>query len=285
MRPTSRRPSRACRRRSSGDVTEVRWRIEDSGGVRIARCAAIESVRGVAHAFSTRVAFGRDDFDLGQAEVGGCAGAARVAAFLSAAGLGHSRPALLRQVHGGTIVDASNDSASAPAADGTIRTMRIDPHLPIPAVRTADCVPILVVDRGATAVAALHAGWRGVAAGIGTNAIERFATAGIDANGLVIALGPAILGCCYEVGEDVVTALRGVCGEPSDYVAQGPGGVPRVDLHSAIRAQLLAAGVPKASIHSAPWCTRCRGDLFFSFRAEGSGAGRLMAAVGPAGGP
>jgi copper oxidase (laccase) domain-containing protein len=48
---------------------------------------------------------------------------------------------------------------------------------------------------------------------------------------------------------------------------------------------LTTAGVPSASIHSAPWCTRCRTDLFFSFRGEGPGTGRLMAAVGPTTGP
>jgi hypothetical protein len=134
-------------------------------------------------------------------------------------------------------------------------------------------------------VAALHAGWRGAAAGIGTSAVERFAAEGVDAADLVVALGPAILGCCYEVGDDVVSALRAVCGTPADYVARSPSGSTTVDLHAAIRAQLVAAGVPAGSIHAAPWCTRCRNDLFFSFRAEGPAAGRLMAAVGPAGGP
>ena len=58
-----------------------------------------------------------------------------------------------------------------------------------------------------------------------------------------------------------------------------------VDLHTALRTQFAAAGVPYPSIHSAPWCTRCRTDLFFSFRAEGPAAGRLMAVIGPSAGP
>jgi copper oxidase (laccase) domain-containing protein len=98
-------------------------------------------------------------------------------------------------------------------------------------------------------------------------------------------MGPAILGCCYEVGGDVVSALQAVCGAPDAYVDGTASRRTTVDLHAALRAQLAAAGVPAASIHAAPFCTRCRTDLFFSFRAEGEACGRLMAAIGPSGGP
>ena len=266
-------------------MPEARWRLDDVDGVLLLRCAAIEAHPGVAHAFSTRVAFGRTDFDLGSAEGRGREARARRVAFFLAAGLGGGHPALLRQVHGGVIVNAASGLARPPAADGVIRVARDGAGTPVPAVRTADCVAVLLVDRHTTAVAALHAGWRGVAAGIGTSAVTRFATEGVAAADLVVALGPAILGCCYEVGDDVVSALRAVCGTPAVYVAQSPSGHKTVDLHSAFRAQLVAAGVPAGSIHAAPWCTRCRNDVFFSFRADGPAAGRLMAAVGPAAGP
>lgn len=264
-------------------MTEDRWRLDEVDGVLLLRCTAIEAHPRVAHAFSTRIAFGRTDFDLGSAE--GREARARRVAFFLAAGLGGAHPAPLRQVHGGVIVNAAPGLARPPAADGVIRVARDGAGTPVPAVRTADCVAVLLVDRHTTAVAALHAGWRGVAAGIGTSAVTRFATEGVAAADLVVALGPAILGCCYEVGDDVVSALRAVCGTPDTYVAQKPSGRTTVDLQAAIRAQLAAAGVPAGSIHAAPWCTRCRNDLFFSFRAEGPAAGRLMAAVGPAGGP
>jgi len=266
-------------------VTETRWRLDEVDGVLLLRCTAIEAHPGVAHAFSTRIAFGRPDFDLGSAEGEGREARARRDAFFFAAGLGEAHPVLLRQVHGGVIVKAAPRLASPPAADGVIRVARDGTRAPVPAVRTADCVAVVLVDRHAAAVAALHAGWRGVAAGIGTSAVERFAAEGVDVADLVVALGPAILGCCYEVGDDVVSALRAVCGTPADYVARSPSGRVTVDLHAAIHAQLVTAGVPAGSIHAAPWCTRCRNDLFFSFRAEGPAAGRLMAAVGPAGGP
>ena len=266
-------------------MAESAWSFEDVGGVRLLRCEALLEIPRVAHAFSTRIAFGRADFDLGPAEDEGSEVGSRRVAFFGAAGLGAARPAILRQVHGRVIVNAAPGNARPPVADGVIRVARHGGNAPVPAIRTADCVAVLLVDRGAGAVAALHAGWRGVAAGIGASAVGRFADEGVDAASLVVAQGPAILGCCYEVGEEVVGALSAACGEPGAYVARGPSGRTTVDLHAALHAQLVAAGVSATSIHAAPWCTRCRTDLFFSFRSEGKAAGRLMAAVGPAAGP
>jgi hypothetical protein len=266
-------------------MTAAGWRLDEVDGVLLLRCAAIEAHPGIAHAFSTRIAFGRRDFDLGSIDGEDGGANARRAAFLSAAGLGKARPALLRQVHGGVIVDAESAAERPPAADGVIRVGSRAALLPVPAVRTADCVAVLLVDRHAAAVAAIHAGWRGAGAGIGTKAVERFRREGVDVAGLVVAMGPAILGCCYEVGDEVVSALSAVCGTPATYVGRTLSGRTTVDLHAAMRSQLVAAGVPAGSIQAAPWCTRCRNDLFFSFRAEGPSAGRLMAAIGPAGGP
>jgi YfiH family protein len=266
-------------------VAEDVWGLHEVDGVRLVRCAALDAVPRIAHAFSTRIAFGRTDFDLGSPGSDGHDPRSRIASFLRAAGLGEAQPAFLRQVHGGAVVDAATGLTSRPAADGAIRLARHGAATPVPVVRTADCVAILVADRNATAVAALHAGWRGVAARIALRAVERFATEGVDAFDLLVALGPAILGCCYEVGADVVTALDAVCGEPAAYLDRTASGRVTVDLHAALSQQLTAAGVPISSIHSAPWCTRCRTDLFFSYRAEGPGTGRLMAAVGPAAGP
>jgi len=266
-------------------VTGPRWRLEEVGGVRLLRCAAFDGIPGVAHAFSTRLAFGRADFDLGPVENDAGNSRARGAIFLRAAGLGEAQPAWLRQVHGGVIVNAEAREAGPPVADGVIRAARHGKASPVPAVRTADCVAVLLVDRHASAVAALHAGWRGTAAGIGAKAVARFATEGVASRDLIVALGPAILGCCYEVGEDVVAALEAACGASAGYVATTDSGGLAVDLHAALRGQLVAAGVPFEAIHAAPWCTCCRRDLFFSFRGEGPATGRLMAAVGPTDGP
>lgn len=261
------------------------WRLGGVDGVHVARSAAIDAIPGVAHAFSTRVAFGRTDFDLGPAIDDDGEVRFRRAAFLRAAGFGSAPALILRQVHGGVIVRAERNLDGPPIADGAIRVASQDVQAPIPTVRTADCVAVLLVDRHGGAMAAVHAGWRGVGAAIGARAVARFADEGIAAADIVVALGPAILGCCYEVGDEVVDALTAVCGAPAEFVDRAPSGRARVDLHAALRQQLLAAGVPAGSIHAAPWCTRCRTDLFFSVRAEGAATGRLMAAIGPAYGP
>jgi YfiH family protein len=266
-------------------LNERSWRLDHVEGLVLVRCAALEAIDGIAHAFSTRRTLAGAEFDLGASAEATLELAARRRMFLRAAGLAAAQPAILRQVHGCTIVTASESSDAPPTADGVIRVLDGDGGAPAPAIRTADCVPVLVADREAGVVGAVHAGWRGIAAGIGSSAVSRFAAEGFPAGRLVVALGPAIRGCCYEVGEEVVAALDAACGANRAHVATDRAGVVTVDLHAALRAQLAAAGVPPASIHGAPWCTCCRTDLFFSFRAERRSAGRSMAVIGPAARP
>jgi YfiH family protein len=253
--------------------------------VQLLRSAAFGAIPGVAHAFSTRRAGGGPKFDLGPADGETPDVAARRRSFLHAAGLGRARPTILRQVHGAAIVAAVPGLALPSEADGAYRPGDAGDASPVPAVRTADCVAVLLVHPHAKAVAAVHAGWRGAAAGIGARAVSRFETDGLAACDLVAALGPAILGCCFEVGGEVVSALTRSCGSPSGFVAESASGRTTVDLHAALSAQLVEAGVLPGSIHRAPYCTRCRQDLFFSYRGEGAAAGRMMAVVGPAAGP
>lgn len=261
------------------------WRLDDVEGILLLRCVALDAIAGVAHAFSTRRAYGGSAFDLGSADGPDSTMGVRRAAFLRAARLGGALPAILRQVHGEAIVDAAPGLVLPAEADGAYRRGAAGEDAPVPAVRTADCVAMLLVHPESRTAAAVHAGWRGAAAGIGANAVSRFGADGLAPPGLVVALGPAILGCCYEVGDEVVSALSRSCGAPAGFVAERAPGRTRVDLHAALTAQLIHAGVRPASIHRAPFCTRCRNDLFFSFRGEGRAAGRLMAVVGPAAGP
>jgi len=135
-------------------VSDRLWRLEEVAGVSLVRCAALDGIPGVAHAFSTRLAFGRRDFNLGPVENDAAESASRREAFLRAAGLGDLRPALIRQVHGGSVVDAEAFGAHLPEADGSIAAIRGGTPSPVPAVRTADCVGVLLVDRQAGAVAA-----------------------------------------------------------------------------------------------------------------------------------
>ncbi len=225
------------------------------------RCAALEAVPGIAHGFGTR------DPAPGLTQAAGLSGAA---------------PASLRQVHGREIVSLDEPIPGTMEADGAFLLRRSEAPTIVPAVRTADCVPVLMSAADGRAVAAIHAGWRGTAAGIARSAVSRFEAAGIPCRELIVALGPAISGCCYEVGPEVPAALA-ASGARSAEVGPTGEGRALVDLRAALREQLASAGVPDGSIHYAPWCTRCRADLFHSYRADGQNAGRMIAVIGPAG--
>jgi len=146
------------------------------------------------------------------------------------------------------------------------------------AVRTADCVPLLLAEREGRAAAALHAGWRGTVAGMAGAGVgllrERF---GIAPEGLVVALGPAIAPCCYEVGVDVARQLADRYGR--EVVRRDLGPRPHVDLLAANRLGLIRAGVAPEAIETLGLCTACRDDLFPSYRRDGRAAGRLWSYI------
>ena len=170
------------------------------------------------------------------------------------------------------------------------------------AVQTADCVPILLVDPKNRAVAAVHAGWRGTLARIVEKAIGRMQMQfGSRTEDLLAAIGPAIGGCCYEVGTEVAAAFSGQFANAAEFFDElrtgdepnplqwlnmmPPGHQPPpkkvlLDLRKANRSQLEAAGVPAANIFVSDLCTGCRRDLLFSYRKEGAQSGRMMAVVG-----
>jgi YfiH family protein len=142
------------------------------------------------------------------------------------------------------------------------------------AVKTADCVPILLVDRDRRAVAAVHAGWRGTVAEIARRAVEEMRREfGSDPSELEAAIGPGIGACCYEVGPDVGAHFR-------QHSEPGREGRARVDLAAANRRQLLEAGLDSARIYISGLCTMCRPDEFHSYRRDKQDAGRMFSFVG-----
>jgi YfiH family protein len=136
------------------------------------------------------------------------------------------------------------------------------------AIRTADCIPILLVDERLRAVAAVHAGWRGTVARIAERALEamgeRFGTRAADVHA---AIGPGIGPCCYEVGPEVAAQF-------------GAQGRAHVDLAGENRRQLLETGVTPGRIYASKLCTMCRGEEFHSFRRDGEAAGRQFSFAG-----
>ena len=136
------------------------------------------------------------------------------------------------------------------------------------AVKTADCVPLLLVDPVHRAVAAVHAGWRGTVANIAQRAVAAMgARFGSRAGDLHAAIGPAIGKCCYEVGPEVAAQF-------------GVDGRAHIDLAGTLRGQLEAAGIGAPRIYLARICTRCSPAEFHSFRRDGAPAGRQYSWAG-----
>jgi purine-nucleoside/S-methyl-5'-thioadenosine phosphorylase / adenosine deaminase len=152
------------------------------------------------------------------------------------------------------------------------------------AVKTADCVPVLIGDPVTRSFAAIHAGWRGTSSSIVRRAVQQLANEyGANAGDLRAAIGPAANGCCYEVGSDVISVFNERFPDAAELFTSTRDGHARIDLHRANRAQLIDAGVLADRIHTAPFCTMDRNDLFFSYRQEKQlhgRVGRLMSVIG-----
>jgi len=180
-----------------------------------------------------------------------------------------------RQVHGARVATVGECAlAPPPAADAVTSDV---PGIRIGVV-TADCVPLLLATSCGSAVAAVHAGWRGLAAGVvgaGASALRNLAPA---ASGLVAAIGPHIGPCCYEVDAPVLTALeqRFASALPAALRPTRPGHAA-LDLGALVRSDLLASGLPAASIGGLrDACTHCHPERYHSYRRDGSAAGRLV---------
>jgi YfiH family protein len=174
--------------------------------------------------------------------------------------------ATLKQIHSADCVDACGRVGVLGKGDALLESA---PGAVV-AVKTADCVPVLLVDERRRAVAAVHAGWRGTAARIVPAALRAMqARYGTEAADLHAAIGPAIGPCCYEVGPEVAAEF-------------GEQGRVHLDLAAINRGQLLESGVTAGRIYASNLCTRCGAADFHSFRRDGERAGRMYAFAGVA---
>jgi hypothetical protein len=181
------------------------------------------------------------------------------------------------QVHGREVaaVAAAQRGQVLPGADGLVSA---DPAVVL-AVHCADCVPILLVDPRRRAVAAVHSGWRGLAAGAVQAAVTAmYGTFGSRPGDLLAAIGPSIGPCCYEIDAPVVSRLRDWTWHHDVLKPSGRQGHWMLDLWEANRRQLLDAGVPAPSIAVAALCTAHHPALFFSARRDGR-TGRMAALI------
>jgi hypothetical protein len=252
-------------------------------------CEALQPV--AAHFFTTR------SWRIGERTTAAEGGWEEVAA---AAHVDIARLGRLHQVHGAaaaTYKKGGAGPAGAPPHADIVLTD--DPSIAV-GVHTADCLPILIVDRRTHAVAAAHAGWRGLAARVPAVAVDRIATDfGSRVDDLLVAVGPAIGACCYEVGEDVRVAFAQagfVSGEIDRWCRARPSSLEDnppmrtlpatrrpdhwfFDGWSCVREQLESAGVPGDQIFIADLCTASHEAAFCSYRRDGPIAGRMAAVM------
>ncbi len=204
----------------------------------------------------------------------------------------------LKQVHGCTAVVAGEIADGADALPEADIVLSNDPGLAI-AAQAADCVPLLLADSRLGVVAAAHAGWRGLVQRVPAKVVDDLArTYGSKPADLVVAIGPSVGACCYEVGADVLQAFAAAgftdaerrrwfspvpTPSPTNPSMAGLPPEPRADHAyfdgwSCAREQLLAAGVPETQVFGAGICTASHAALC-SYRRDGKLAGRIVGVI------
>jgi YfiH family protein len=280
------------------------WTERKSGGLRILQVHAFSNLPWLLHGFSTKpggvsIQDGQKVLNLGFTEWDTKENVLENRCrFQSALGATDIKLISLKQIHSDVIhvFDAPRSEICQGDASATNR-----PGLLL-GIQTADCVPILLVDPKKRAVAAVHAGWRGTLARIVVKAIGRMQMQfKSQPDDLLAAIGPAMGGCCYEVGTEVATQFLSQFAEAPDWFDEfrtgdepnpvqwlnmmPPGHQPPpknvlLDLRKANRAQLLGAGLRAPNIFVSDLCTACHRGLLFSYRKEGAASGRLMSVIG-----
>ena len=169
----------------------------------------------------------------------------------------------LSQVHKTAVLDEKDSkSGSPPPAGDGVYSGPGGRHI---GVWTADCMPVLLASPSGEHVAALHAGWRGAAAGIIREGVRHLSRKrGCLPREILAVMGPSIGPCCYEVGPDVWSAVAE--GTPE----YRPRATRTFDIRELVSFQLEMAGLSPENVGSLPLCTRCHSELFYSHRGMGS---------------
>lgn len=175
-----------------------------------------------------------------------------------------AEPLWLTQVHGTAVAEGAGGCADASVAfgPGTVCT-----------VMTADCLPLLLCDRAGTAVAAVHAGWRGLLAGVIEAAVSRLHVPGAD---LLAWLGPAIGPQAFEVGEEVRAAFVAEDAAAAVAFHPAPGGRWLADIYALARLRLARCGV--TAVYGGELCTWSDAARFYSYRRDGV-TGRMASLI------
>ncbi len=185
----------------------------------------------------------------------------------------------IHQVHGAdahVVRSEETRPETTPRADALITAERGVALLTL----HADCMPIVLCDPESPVIASLHAGWRGTTLDIAGESVARMVEEfGARPERMTAFLGPAIGGCCYEVGADVLDAWQALQGSENSGAIRPNGDRWLFDLEIANRWLLRRAGVPEMRIESSGICTKCGGAEWFSHRGQGPLTGRYGSIV------
>jgi YfiH family protein len=201
----------------------------------------------------------------------------RRARLAEAVGFDLHRAVLAVQVHGANVRAFDRDGAGN-GAQSALETDALASNVPGQTLLTyhADCYPVLLADVSRGAVAAAHAGWRGIIGGVVSGTVGALARRyGSRPQDLEVLVGPGICGDCYEVGEEVAGQFERRFAD-AGRIVRPTGSRPHIDLAAAILAELHAAGVDSNRVRVTGWCTR-EDARWFSHR--GGRPGRFLAAI------
>jgi YfiH family protein len=187
-----------------------------------------------------------------------------------------NQPAWIKQVHGDTVVDAAQLVDTTTEADASIS---FKPNT-VCAIRTADCLPLLLCDQAGTQVAAIHAGWRGLAAGVIAKTCQQL-TAPLQQ--CLVWLGPAIGANAFEVGKDVLDGFmaHGWDQKHLNAAFKAKSGAEQKwlgDLNYLARVTLQQQGVLNSNIYGGEFCTVSDPQRFYSYRRSAD-AGRMVSLI------
>ena len=225
------------------------------------RFSELEEISGLVHAFTSR----QTDQTCGLESVE--RQAVDKTPFLDLLGLSSARTIQLRQIHSNHVLRRASPDINHPEGDGLVLTR---PGL-FGVIKTADCLPILVIDPLRRQLVAVHAGWRGILGGVIESAMDLLSD--ITGGPFRAVIGPCINACCYAFGVDDLERVV-------DHLGDGAGGKtrtghPSLDLPAAVRATLRGVGVVESELDDT--CTSCDDD-YWSYRATGAKERHAMAA-------
>lgn len=229
----------------------------------------VGGVSSLSHTASLNLAFGRGDDDRTVLK--------NLGLFAAAVGVDPHSVVSRSQIHSNIVeyVDKSN------TGEGYYRPSEIScdgyftdcPGVTL-GIKTADCVPILFYDPAAKVVGAVHAGWRGTAAGIAAVCVEKMRSLGARPENIRAAIGAAIRFCCYEVGEDFRNSVESLAGKDlAERFIRERDGRLHADIVGMNTELLRESGVTKIDVSE--YCTCCEPELFFSHRAATRASGGL----------